>query len=385
MKAFEGHIPDKLPGIPTSIFAVMTQLATRHQAVNMAQGFPDFPVSPELIGLVDKYMKEGRNQYAPMPGVPELRRAIASKVMAAYEVAYDWESEITVTAGATQAIFTAITAFVRDGDQVIVLEPAYDSYAPAVRLCGGTVRFVRMQHPAYTIDWDEVQRNVTRDTRMIIVNSPHNPSGAVFTMEDMLRLQRIVAGTDILVISDEVYEHLIYDGLAHESACQYPELAKRALIMGSFGKTFHATGWKTGYCLAPEELMHRFRMVHQFVVFCSNTAVQYAIAEFLEDERNYLGLPDFYQAKRDLFLDLLKDSRFRASPASGTYFQLLDYSAISDLPEEEFARWLTTEHGIAAIPCSAFYQRAVDNGVLRFCFAKTEETLRKAASILCRI
>ncbi|MBE0640426.1 MAG: aminotransferase class I/II-fold pyridoxal phosphate-dependent enzyme, partial [Bacteroidales bacterium] len=281
MKVFEGHFPDKLPGIPTSIFAVMSQLASQHHAVNMAQGFPDFPVSPELIALVNKYMMEGRNQYAPMPGVPELRRAIVAKVKATYEVEYDWESEVTITAGATQAIFTAITAFVRDGDQVIVMEPAYDSYAPAVRLCGGTVRYVRMQHPSYDIDWDEVQRHVTRDTRMIIVNSPHNPTGAVFTMEDMLRLQRIVAGTDILVISDEVYEHLIYDELSHESACQYPELARHSLIMGSFGKTFHATGWKTGYCLAPEELMHRFRMVHQFVVFCSNTAVQYAIAEYL--------------------------------------------------------------------------------------------------------
>lgn len=385
MKAFDGHLIDKLPGIPTSIFAVMTQLATQHKAVNMAQGFPDFPVSPELIGLVNKYMQKGKNQYAPMPGVPELRRAIVDKVKAAYEVEYDWENEVTITAGATQAIFTAITAFVRDGDQVIVMEPAYDSYAPAVRLCGGTVRYVRMQHPSYSIDWDEVQRHITRDTRMIIVNSPHNPTGTVFTMEDMLRLQRIVSGTDILVISDEVYEHLIYDGLSHESACQYPELARHSLIMGSFGKTFHATGWKTGYCLAPEELMYRFRMVHQFVVFCSNTAVQYAIAEYLEDEKHYLGLPDFYQAKRDLFLDLISESRFKAVPASGTYFQLLDYSAISEEPEEEFARWLTREHGIAAIPTSAFYQRPTDNQVLRFCFAKTEETLKKAADILCRI
>ena len=385
MKVFNGHIPDKLPGIPTSIFAVMSQLATQHNAVNMSQGFPDFPVAPELIGLVDKYMKEGRNQYAPMPGIPELRKAIVSKVKALYNVNYDWQTEVTVTAGATQAIFTAITAFVREGDQVIILEPAYDSYAPSVRLCGGTVRYVRMQHPTYSIDWDEVQRNVTRDTRMIIVNSPHNPSGAVFNMEDMLRLQRIVAGTDILVISDEVYEHLIYDDVSHESACQYPELAKHCLIMGSFGKTFHATGWKTGYCLAPAELMHRFRMVHQFVVFASNTAVQYAIAEYLQDEIHYLGLPGFYQAKRDMFLDLISESRFRALPAAGTYFQLLDYSDISSETEEEFAKRLTREYGIAAIPTSAFYHRPQENRVLRFCFAKTEDTLQKAAKILCTI
>lgn len=385
MKAFNGHIPDKLPGIETSVFAVMSQLATRHNAVNLSQGFPDFPVSPELIKLVHKYMKEGRNQYAPMPGIPELRQAIARKVKAQYDVAYDWESEICITAGATQALFTAISTFIRDGDQVIILEPAYDSYAPAVRLCGGTVRYVQLKHPDYTVDWDEVQRNVTRDTRMIIVNSPHNPTGAVFGMEDMLNLQRIVNGTDILVLSDEVYEHLIYDGYSHESACQYPELVKHSLIIGSFGKTFHATGWKTGYCLAPESLMHRFRMVHQFVTFASNTPVQYAIAEYLQDEAHYQQLPSFYQQKRDYFLDLIKDSRFKALPARGTYFQLLDYAAISTEKEMDFARRLVEEYGIAGIPTSSFYQRPVENQVLRFCFAKKEDTLQKAAKILCKI
>lgn len=385
MKAFKGHIPNKLPGTPTSIFAVMSQLANEHKAINLSQGFPDFPVSEKLINLVHKYMKAGHNQYAPMPGVPELRKAIAKKQKEAFGVDYDWDTEVTVTAGATQAIFTAISTFIREGDQVIILEPAYDCYAPAVKLCGGTVRYVPLRHPGYSVDWDEVQRNITRDTRMIIVNSPHNPTGAVFNMDDMLSLQRIVKGTDLLVISDEVYEHLIYDGYAHESACQYPDLAKHSLVMGSFGKTFHATGWKTGYCLAPKELMHRFRMVHQFVVYASNTPVQKAIAEFLQDEKNYLGLPGFYQEKRDLFLDLISNSRFKAIPSRGTYFQLLDYSAISNEKEMDFARKLVTDHGIAAIPNASFYHRPVEHKVLRFCFAKREETLKAAAEILCKI
>lgn len=385
MKAFQGHIPDKLPGAKTSIFAVMSQLATEHKAINLSQGFPDFPVSAELIELVHKYMKEGFNQYAPMPGVPELRKAISKKQKDIFGVDYDPDTEITITAGATQAIFTAISTFIREGDQVIILEPAYDSYAPSVRLCGGTVRYVQLKHPDYTVDWEEVQRNVTRDTRMIIVNTPHNPTGAVFSMDDMLALQRIVKGTDILVLSDEVYEHLIFDDYSHESACQYPDLARHSLIMGSFGKTFHATGWKTGYCLAPKDLMHRFRMVHQFNVYASNTPVQKAIAEFLKNKKNYLKLPDFYQQKRDLFIDLIKDSAFKALPSRGTYFQLLDYSGISDEKEYDFARRLITEYGVAGIPNSSFYHRPVEHKVLRFCFAKEEETLRKAAKILCKI
>lgn len=385
MKSFKGHIPDKLPGIGASVFAVMSQLANEYGAINLSQGFPDFPVAPELIKRVDKYMREGKNQYAPMPGVVELRKAIADKVKKSYGIEYSWETEITITAGATQAIFTAISAFIKEGDQVIVLEPAYDSYAPAVRLCGGTVRYVKLKHPDYTVDWDEVQRNVTRDTRMIIVNTPHNPTGAVFNMEDMLRLQRIVVGTDILVLSDEVYEHLVFDDYSHESACQYPELARHSLIMASFGKTFHATGWKTGYCMAPQDLMQRFRMVHQFVVFASNTPVQYAIADYLQDEKHYLGLSAFYQEKRDLFLELIKDSAFNATPSAGTYFQLLDYSAISNEKEMDFAQRLVKEYGIAAIPNSSFYHRPVEHKVLRFCFAKKEETLRKAAKILCKI
>lgn len=385
MPQFNGHLPDKLPGIGPSVFATMSQLARQYQAVNLSQGFPDFPVSRELIHLVEKHMMKGANQYAPMPGLPALRQAISKKIARTYGVEYDPEEEITITAGATQAIFTAIIATIRDGDEVIVIEPAYDSYVPAVKLCKGTVRPVHMDFPSYTIPWDEVQRTITRDTRMIIINSPHNPTGATIKETDMERLSQIVKGTDLLVLSDEVYEHLIFDGQIHQSACKYPELAQRSFIMGSFGKTFHATGWKTGYCLAPAEMMRRFRMVHQFVVFAVNTPVQHAIAEYLDNEEHYLGLPAFYQQKRDYFLEAILKSAFKPIPCQGTYFQLLDYSALSDKNDEDYAVHLIRNHGIASIPVSVFYQRPVDNHVLRFCFAKEEKTLDKAAAILCRI
>lgn len=385
MPQFTGHIADKLPGIPTSIFAVMSQLALTYKAVNLSQGFPDFPIAPELIQLVDKFMKKGFNQYAPMPGVLALRQAIAQKVEKAYGVSYDPEQEITITAGATQAIFTAISAIIREGDEAIVIEPAYDSYVPAVRLCGGTVRPVHMQFPEYSVPWDEVQRNITRDTRMIIINSPHNPSGATLKEADMIRLAQIVKNTDILVLSDEVYEHLIFDNQTHESACRFPDLASRSFVIGSFGKTFHATGWKTGYCLAPAELMRRFRMVHQFVVFAVNTPLQYAMAEYLENKDHYRNLSAFYQQKRDYFLQAIASSGFKPIACEGTYFQLLDYSALSLEADDEYATRLVKDFGIAAIPISGFYQRPVDHHVLRFCFAKKEETLDQAASILCRI
>ncbi len=385
MEAFNGTIQTKLPGTGTSIFAVMSQMAADNHAVNLSQGFPDFPVSEELIERVHHYMQAGMNQYAPMPGVKPLRQAISKMFADKYGTTYDADKEINITAGATQALYTAISAFIKDGDEAIIFEPAYDCYAPAVTLNGGLVKYSRLQFPGFGINWDELPRMITHRTRLIIINSPQNPTGSVLSREDMERLERITRNTDIIVLSDEVYEHLIFDGLEHQSACRFPELAKRTLIIGSFGKTFHATGWKTGFVLAPEKLMDEYRKVHQFVVFASNTPVQYAIADFIGNKENYLHLGTFYQKKRDLFTKGLKNSRFKILPAQGTYFQLLDYRAISDKPEMEFARWLVEEHKIAAIPVAPFYQNRDDHRVLRFCFAKKETTLRKATKILSGI
>jgi methionine aminotransferase len=385
METFNGNIKTKLPETGTSIFAVMSQMATTYGAVNLSQGFPDFPVSAELIERVHHYMKAGFNQYAPMPGVPVLRKAISQMFSDNYDVRYDADKEVNVTAGATQALFTAITAFIREGDEAIIFEPAYDSYAPAVLLNGGLVKYARLQFPGFGINWDELPRMITHRTRLIIINSPHNPTGSVLSREDMEQLDRLTRGTDIVVISDEVYEHLIFDNLQHHSACTFPELARRTLVVGSFGKTFHATGWKTGFVLAPEKLMSEFRKAHQFVVFAGNTPIQYAIADFVADRENYVHLGEFYQKKRDFFVRGLQNSRFKVLPTHGTYFQLLDYSTISDKPEQEFARWLVKEHKIAAIPVSSFYKNSDDHKVLRFCFAKKEETLRKATEILSGI
>ena len=385
MKPFTGSIQSKLPRQETSIFAIMSGLATEHNAINLSQGFPDFEVSPKLISLVSKYMKKGYNQYAPMQGVPELREQIALKTEAVYGIKYDPATEINITAGATQAIYSIISAFIKDNDEVIIFEPAYDSYAPAVKLNGGMVKYAKLKMPDFKIDWNEVKRLMTHNTKMIIINTPHNPTGSVLNKEDLNELNKLTKGTDIIVLSDEVYEHLIFDGIRHESVCFYPELANRTLVVGSFGKTFHATGWKTGFVLAPSNLMAEFRKAHQFTVFASNTPVQYAIAEFLKDKENYIHLNDFYQKKRDYFTDAVKESRFRVVPCHGTYFQLLDYSAISDEPETEFAIRLTKEFKLASIPVSAFYHSHDDNKVLRFCFAKKEETLDKAAEILNKI
>jgi len=363
----------------------MSQLAYEHKAINLSQGFPDFEVSAELISLIDHNMKLGHNQYAPMTGIPLLRQRISDKINRAYKIKYDPDKEINVTAGATQGIFTAIAAMVRDEDEVIIFEPAYDSYAPAVELCGGIVKYARMEPPDYKINWPEVSRMVTHRTRMIIINTPHNPTGSILREDDLLALQHLTKKTDIVVLSDEVYEHLIYDGLPHESVCKYPGLAERSFVTGSFGKTFHATGWKMGYVLAPENLMKEFRKSHQFVVFTCNTPVQYAIAEFLGNEKNYRDLPKFYQKKRDHFIKAISNSRFDIIPCHGTYFQLLDYSRISDENEMDFARRLILEYGIAAIPVSPFYHMGDEHRVLRFCFAKKEETLNKAAEILCKI
>lgn len=385
MPEYPGQLTSKLPNVGTSIFAVMTKLAVEHNAINLSQGFPDFPISEKLVARVNHYMKKGFNQYAPMPGVPVLRKAIADKVSRTYHVDYDPETEITITAGATQALFTAITAFVKEGDEVIIFEPAYDSYAPAVRLQGGLVKYVRLAQPDFTIQWDAVRKMVSNRTRMIIINSPHNPSASLLSHEDMKQLEQLTNNRDIIVLSDEVYEHLIFDGKKHFSACLYPGLAQRSLVVGSFGKTFHATGWKTGFVLAPANLTAEFRKVHQFNVFAVNTPIQHAIADMLKDEANYNSLPQFFQSKRDFFASLLRESRFKVLPSYGTYFQLLDYSAVSELPEKEFATWLVCEHGLAVIPLSAFYHDQFNQQLVRVCFAKTEETLTKAAEVLCRI
>jgi methionine aminotransferase len=385
MNDYIGNITSKLPQSGTSIFAVMTQLATDHQALNLAQGFPDFPVSEELIDLVSHYMKKGFNQYAPMPGVLTLRQAIAKQFEQTYGVVYRPETEITITAGATQAIYTIISALVHKGDEVIIFEPAYDSYAPAIIVNGGLVKHAQLRFPDYKINWEEVTRMISSRTRMIIINSPHNPTGSILSGEDMEMLQRLTQGRDIVVLSDEVYEHLIFDGLQHESVCKYADLATRSLVVGSFGKTFHTTGWKTGFILAPEKLTREVRKIHQFLVFAVNTPVQHAVAEYLKNPDNYLHLGEFYQQKRDLFLEVIKNSRFKPLSCHGTYFQLLDYSAISDKKEMEFAEWMVKEHKLAAVPVSPFYREKTDNHALRFCFAKTEETLRKAGEMLCKI
>lgn len=385
MDKYTGTITSKLPLTGTSIFAVMSALAKEHDAVNLSQGFPDFPVSEELIRLVNSYMKKGMNQYAPMPGIPALRERIAEMFGNRYGAKYDPETEVTITAGATQAIFSIISAFVRQGDEVIVLEPAYDSYAPAVKLQGGLVKYARLQAPDYTINWETFPSLISGRTSMIILNSPHNPTGTLIRAKDLKKLETLLKNRDIIILSDEVYEHLVFDGHQHESICRYPGLASRGLVVGSFGKTFHATGWKCGFVLAPRELTAELRKVHQFVVFAVNTPVQYAIAEYLKNPDHYNNLGSFYQEKRDLFLKLIKGSDFKPLPASGTYFQLLNYSKISDEKETAFAERLVREYKIASIPVSAFYHNQEDNKVLRFCFAKTTETLEKGAEILCKI
>jgi len=382
---YSGSIRSKLPRSGESIFAVMAKLAVEENALNLSQGFPDFDISNELIDLVNYYMKKGHNQYAPMPGVPALREAISKKVEQDHGIFYDPDKEINITAGATQALYTAIAAFVKDDDEVIVFDPAYDAYTPAVKVNGGTVKHAQMEMPDYKINWQKVARLVTNHTRMIVINTPHNPTGAVLEEDDLLQLEKLTANTDILILSDEVYEHLIFDNEQHQSVCRFPGLAKRSLAIGSFGKTFHATGWKIGYVLAPENLMNEFRKVHQWVVFAVNTPIQMAMAEYLKNENTYKSLPAFYQKKRDSFVDLIKDSRFKIIPSHGTYFQCLDYSAISDEQDMDYAKRLVNEQKIASIPLSPFFRDGRDDKILRFCFAKKEETLKKAAEILCKI
>ena len=372
------HLNSKLPDVGTTIFTVMSQLAVQYNAINLSQGFPDYECSPELVGLVHKYMLEGHNQYAPMAGLMKLREIIAEKQDLLHRSNYQPDTEITITAGGTQALFTAMACVIQSGDEVIIFEPAYDCYAPTVTLLGGVVKAVELSPPDYKINWPEVRELVNPKTRMIILNSPNNPTGITLTDEDMTELVALTRNSDILIISDEVYEHLIYDGREHLSVCRYPELKERSFITASFGKLLHTTGWKVGYCLAPEWLMKEFRKVHQFQVFSVNTPVQYAIADFLKDQNNYLELSHFFQVKKDFFSNLLINTRFDLLPCFGSYFQSVQYSRISEEKDTDLAKRLTIEFGVASIPVSAFYSKNTDHHVLRFCFAKKQETLEKA-------
>ncbi len=379
------QIKSKLPNSGISIFAKMTALANQHGAINLAQGFPDFLSSVKLIENVYAAMRRGNNQYAPMPGVLNLREKIAEKVTTIYGRNYSPETEVTITAGATQAIYTTITAIIREGEEVIIFEPAYDSYAPAIRLSGGVPIPVELHAPDYKIDWEIVKKSVSQRTRMIMLNTPHNPTGSVLSKDDMAQLEKIVAGKDIFILSDEVYEHIIFDNKRHESVLYYPNLCERSIVIFSFGKTYHNTGWKIGYVLAPEFITKEIRAVHQFEVFSVNTPIQHALAEFMQDPNEYLKVQAFYEQKRNLFNNLMKGSRFKIKPAAGTYFQLADYSAISDKSDMDFAEELCIQHKVAAIPLSPFYRQGSNDKILRFCFAKQDETLEKAASILCKI
>jgi len=378
-------ILSKLPNLETTIFSVMSSLANKHNAINLSQGFPNFKGDQKLIDLVSKNMNAGYNYYAPMPGILKLREAIAKKYALLYASTYNCENEITVTAGATQAIFSIITAFIRPNDEVIVFRPAYDCYIPSIELNGGKAISIQLKKPDYKIDWTEIAKNINDNTKMIIINTPHNPSGTILSKVDMLALQKITKDTNIIVLSDEVYEHIIFDGQKHQSVCLFPDLKSRSFITASFGKTFHNTGWKIGYCCAPKELMREFVKVHQFNVFSVNHPIQLALADYLQEARHYKELSGFYQEKRDLFLNLIKDSKFKFIPSTGTYFQALDYSTISDENDFDLAIRLTKEKGIASIPISVFNANKLDEKMLRFCFAKTDDTLKRGADIINQI
>lgn len=379
------HLPSRLPNVGTTIFSVMSALAAECGAVNLGQGFPDFDCDPALLDRVNDAMREGLNQYPPMAGVPALRQAVAAKIAALYGRAYDPEREITVTAGATQAILTAVLACVHPGDEVVVLEPCYDSYAPNIELAGGTVVRVPLTPGTFRPDFARIAAAIGPRTRAIIVNTPHNPAAVVWTRAEMQRLAEILAPTEVLLIADEVYEHMVFDGAEHVSASSIPELAARAFVVSSFGKTFHVTGWKVGTVAAPAALTAEFRKVHQFNVFTVNTPMQHALARYLADPAPYLGLAAFYQRKRDLFRAGLAASRLKLLPCEGSYFQSIDYSAVSDLPEAEFCRWLTREVGVAAIPISAFYDGGFEQRIARLCFAKRDDTLERALKRLARL
>jgi methionine aminotransferase len=380
------HLQTKLPKVGTTIFTVMSQLAIEHKAVNLGQGFPDFDGPQMLRDALAEAMNSAKNQYAPMTGMPKLREQIAVKAERMYGCRVNAGTEVTVTSGATEALFAAIAATVRSGDEVIVLDPCYDSYEPAIDLAGGRTIHIALRLTDFSVDWQRVKDAITPKTRMILVNSPHNPTGAVFSAADLDTLAEITRGTEILVLSDEVYEHIVFDGRDHQSVLRHAELATRSFVVSSFGKTYHCTGWKVGYCIAPPVLSAEFRKVHQYLTFCTFQPAQWAFAELLErDPQHYLDLPKFYQAKRDHFRELLAASRFKLLPVSGAYFQLVDYSAISDKDDLNFSEWLIREAGVAAIPVSAFYETPPNSRLVRFCFAKNDDTLAAAAERLCRL
>ena len=378
------RIASRFPDMGTTIFTVMSRLAAECGAVNLSQGFPDFQAEPALFDAMHRHMLAGRNQYAPMAGLPELRQAIVDKVADLYGPRFDVDSEVTVTAGATQAIFTAIAAFVRPGDEVIVFEPVYDSYVPAIETVGGKAVFAQLRFPDYAPDWTQVAGLISPRTRMIIVNSPHNPTGSLLSAVDLEKLAKLVRGTDIVILSDEVYEHIVFDGAPHASLCGHAELAARSLVVSSFGKTYHITGWKIGYVVGPAALMAEFRKVHQFNVFTVHAPSQLAIADYMQSPERHLSLAGFYQEKRDLFRSLMAATPFELLPCRGTYFQLARYAGLSDLPDTAFAEWLTRQVGVAVIPVSVFYANGQDDRVVRFCFAKREETLCAATERLCK-
>ena len=385
MQNYPNAITSKLPNVGTTIFTVMSGLATAHKAINLSQGFPDFDCAPELRALFCKYINSGLIQYPPMAGIIGLRVAVAEKMHFLYGAAYDPEHEVTITPGATYGIFTAVTAFVSPGDEVILFEPAYDSYGPAVEVNGGIPVYVQMRYPDYSIDWEAVKNAITPRTRMIILNTPNNPTASVFSAEDLRLLEGLLRDTNIIVASDEVYEHLVFDGHQHQSVARFPGLAERSFVVNSFGKTYAVTGWKMGYVLAPKNLMLEFRKVHQFNAFVSNGPVQYALADYMKNREAYLSLAAFYQKKRDFFLAELQGSRFKPLPSRGTFFQNLAYDAISDERDTDLALRLVTEKGLAAIPVSVFYRQPPAHKVLRFCFAKSEETLARGADILRKL
>jgi methionine aminotransferase len=378
-------IKSRLPEVGTSIFTVMSKMALDNNAINLSQGFPDFPVSDELIELIYKNMREGHNQYAPMPGAPALKQSIAKVVFETYNRPTDPDNDIIITAGGTEALYSAIAAFIREGDEVIILDPAYDSYDPAVRLNGGVPVHVNLLAPTFNVPWDTVVSVITKRTRAIMINTPHNPTGTVMSEADMKQLEAIAEEHDLIVISDEVYERLIFEGVKHQSVLKFPVLRKRSIACFSFGKTFHATGWKVGYTVAPADLTSEIRKTHQFITFAVNTPVQLAIATYLHNPENYLHLGEFYQAKRDFFLRQIKGSSFEPLKCTGSYFQLLSYKNISKKTEIEMAEWMTKEHKVASIPVSVFYKDGTNQQLLRFCFAKREETLEKAGSILKKL
>lgn len=375
----------KLPNTGTSIFAVMSKMAVEHNAINLAQGYPGFDISPELVQLVNHYMAQGMNQYAPMPGVPKLRKAIAKKVNTIYDCQVNADTEITVSAGATQSLYTCISAIVKAGDEVIYFDPAYESYQPAIVLNGGVPVNINLHTPEFSIPWQEVEQKITDKTKLIIINNPQNPSGAVLTNADLEQLNELIKGKDIYVLSDEVYEHIIFDGHTHSSVLGHEELRKKSMAVYSFGKTFHATGWKMGYTIAPKIITDEIRKIHQFMVFSVNTPAQHAVADYLSNPENYLSLPTFYQEKRDFFLNKMKGSRFEPIPCSGTYFQTFSYKQISLEADQAMAERITKEYGVASIPISPFYTDNQDEKLLRFCFAKNNDELEKAAEILCKI